>query len=151
MRTEDSYEEIARIILTEVGHDVARLMERKMEERYARINQLIGKRYTYCNELKFHISRIEALKTLNDREGELTDINGSARNHIQMGCSKRLSVEKNVDVVRKRTQIKMGRLKRVLLETDTARKHIEHVFNKGLVVIYMCSPPCLAIACSSNY
>ena len=137
-RAEITNEEIARIFLTEVSHDVAIVMEMKLEERYGRINQLTRLRYAslYCNDLKTHISRIEAtLKLENNglsRDGEPTCNIGRSRPLTQMGCFNNLPDKRNG--VKQRRMIRMGRLEIVLLETYTTFMHLEHVSNKRLII-----------------
>ena len=119
-RAEDTYEEIARMFLDEISDDAARLMERKMEESWRRISQLIVQRYAslYYNELSRHISRIEVTTMDKDEskgDKELTDTVDGARNQIQMGCSKQLSDERMLIGDRTRRHIRMGRLEKVLL------------------------------------
>ena len=137
-RAEITKEEIASMFLTEVSHDVAIVMEMKLEETYGRINQLTRLRYAslYCNDLKTHISRIEAtLKLENNglsRDGEPTCNIRSSRPLTQMGCFNNLPDKRNG--VKQRRMIRMGRLEIVLLETYTTWMHLEHVFNKRLII-----------------
>ena len=118
-REEDNttkYVETVRMFLTEISHDVATLMERKMEKRYARISQLIEQRNVslYYKELKTHISRIEALTNTGiNRDVELSDTSNSVRKRVRMGCLTLLPDEQTG--VKQRRQIRMGMLEVVLL------------------------------------
>ena len=125
-REEDNttkYVETVRMFLTEISNDVATLVERKMEERYARISQLIEQRNAslYYKELKTHISRIEAL-TANgiNRDVDLPDTINSVRKRVRMGCLTLRPDE--LTGVKQRRHIRMGMLKVVLLY-----KPIQHV------------------------
>lgn len=136
------YQEMATIFLNVVIDNVAQYMKRKMAEKYSDIEQLILQRLasSYLMNIKEHISRIEALALENDGIlGELLNTIESARNDVHMGCFKQLP--EKIQLIdagvadRKRRQIRMGMLERVLLETDIIRMHLVHVFNKIQVLI----------------
>ena len=135
---------MATIFLNAVLDNVAQYMTRKMAEKYSDIEQLILQRLAsyYLMNIKEHISRIEALALENDGilgDGKLLNTIESARNDVHMGCFKQLP--EKIQLIdtgvadRKRRQIRMGMLERVLLETDIMCMHLVHVFNKIQVLI----------------
>ena len=121
------YQEMAAQFLNVVIDNVAQFMKRKMAYTYSHIEQLILQRVasSYLKDIKEHISRIEDLVLENDGikgDGKLLDTIESARRDIQMGYFKHLP--EKIQLIdagvadRKRRQIRMGRLERVLIETD---------------------------------
>ena len=132
--------DIARMFLTEITDDVTGLIERKAEDDKRRMHQLNEQYSLFYNEMKFHISRMEALKQQNDArniDGNPSDTTGSTSNLIHGGDNTHLPVE--MTGAKQHRQIRMGRFEIVLLETNTAHMTLVYVFNKSLVVIYMCS------------
>ena len=126
--------DIARMFLTEITDDVTGLIERKAEDDKRRMHQLNEQYSLFYNEMKFHISRMEALKQQHDG----TNIDGNPSD-----TNKHLPIE--MTGAKQNKRIRIGNLERVLLETDTACLSIVSVFNKGLVAIHMCSRSSLFI------